>query len=125
MIHYLYLIRTDDNIPVELFFKYNFSDFLQPRSNAAQNTPSAPCKNLQSKNVSEVNPSLTAVGWFIRAVHAVIVTVAHPDTGNAALSDDTLELVGCACHLSYINITQVRVSSTNHSNAPTRDRFMN
>lgn len=53
--------------------------------------------------VGKVRLSLTAVGWFIRAVHTVVVTVTHPDTGNAALSDDTLELVGCTCHLSYIN----------------------
>lgn len=44
--------------------------------------------------------SLTAVGWFIGAVHAVIVTVTDPDTGDAALGDGTLELVGGTGHLS-------------------------
>lgn len=53
----------------------------------------------------KVRRSLTAVGRFVRAVHTVVVTVTHPDPGNAALSDDTLELVGCTRHLSYI-ITQ-------------------
>lgn len=56
--------------------------------------------------VCKVRLSLTAVGGFVRVVHTVIVTVTHPDTGNAALSDDALELVGCTCHLSYINNTQ-------------------
>lgn len=44
--------------------------------------------------------SLTAVGRFIRAVHAVVVTVTDPDTGDAALGDGTLELVGGTGHLS-------------------------
>lgn len=42
---------------------------------------------------------LTAVGRFIGAVHAVVVTVTDPDTGDAALGDGTLELVGGTGHL--------------------------
>lgn len=43
---------------------------------------------------------LTAVGGFIRSIHAVIVAVTHPDTRNAAFGDSTLELGGCTCDLS-------------------------
>lgn len=30
---------------------------------------------------------LTAVGWFVTAVHTVIVPVTDPDAGDAALGD--------------------------------------
>lgn len=43
---------------------------------------------------------LTAVGWFVTAVHTVIVPVTDPDAGDAALGDGTLELVGGAGYLS-------------------------
>lgn len=39
---------------------------------------------------------LTTVGRLIAAVHTVIVPVAHPDAGDAALGDGALELVGGA-----------------------------
>lgn len=42
---------------------------------------------------------LTAVGGFIGAIHAVVVPVTHPDAGDAALGDGTLELVGGTGHL--------------------------
>ena len=37
---------------------------------------------------------LTAVGWFVRPVHTVIVTITHPDARDTALGDGTLELGG-------------------------------
>lgn len=42
---------------------------------------------------------LTAVGGLVTAVYTVIVPVAHPDPGDAALGDGTLELVGGTGHL--------------------------
>lgn len=44
---------------------------------------------------------LTAVGRFVGSVHTVVIAVAHPDSRDAALSDDTLELIGCAGHFGY------------------------
>ena len=42
---------------------------------------------------------LTAVGRLVTAVYTVVVPVAHPDSGDAALGDGTLELVGGTGHL--------------------------
>lgn len=44
---------------------------------------------------------LTAVGRFVRSIHTVVVAVAHPDSGNAAFGDGTLELVGGTRHLRW------------------------
>lgn len=62
-----------------------------------------------SKFVGKARLGLTAVGRFVRSVHTVVVAVAHPDAGNAALSDDALELVGCARHLGYNTDTRRRL----------------
>lgn len=43
---------------------------------------------------------LTAIGGLIAAVHTVIVPVTDPDSGDAALGDGALELVGSAGHFS-------------------------
>lgn len=51
--------------------------------------------------------ALTAVGRFVRAVHAVVVAVTHPHPGDAALGDGTLELGGRTRHLSYRTERQV------------------
>ena len=42
---------------------------------------------------------LTAIGGLITAIHAVVVPVTDPDSGDAALGDGTLELVGGTGHL--------------------------
>lgn len=41
---------------------------------------------------------LTAVGRLIAAIHAVVVPVTDPDSGDAALGDGALELVGGTGH---------------------------
>lgn len=45
--------------------------------------------------------SPTAVGGFVRSVHTVVVTVAHPDARYAAFGDGTLELSGGTRDLGY------------------------
>lgn len=42
---------------------------------------------------------LTAVGGLVTAVHTVVVPVTDPDSGDAALGDGALELVGGTGHL--------------------------
>lgn len=51
-------------------------------------------------SLREGTQQLTAVGRLIAAIHTVIVPVTHPDSGDAALGDGALELVGGAGHLS-------------------------
>ena len=48
----------------------------------------------QNKTYATQDGSLTAVGGLIRSIHAVIVTVTHPDTRDTAFGDGTLELGG-------------------------------
>lgn len=42
---------------------------------------------------------LTAIGRLVTAVHTVVVPVTDPDSGDAALGDGALELVGGTGHL--------------------------
>ena len=53
---------------------------------------------MRTKRTTEL-ALLTAVGWLVRPVHAVVVAVTHPHTWNTALGDGTLELVGSTGHL--------------------------
>lgn len=57
-------------------------------------------RGLRMAQSCKPNNSLTAVGGLVRTVHAVVVSVAHPDPRYAALGDGTLELGGCTRHLS-------------------------
>lgn len=72
-------------------------------------------KDLQvMKNASSfAKMILTAVGWFVWTIYAIVVSIADPDTRYAAFSDGTLELVGSAGHLSY---------NTNTTNQPIRSQ---
>lgn len=51
------------------------------------------------KATSRAARQLTAIGRLITAVHTVVVPVTDPDSGDAALGDGALELVGRTGHL--------------------------